>query len=217
MLHHFNRTVSPSATVAYIGATQNTSNLATYTFSNASIGTASNDRIVVVGIGSVLVSSGSVSSVTIGGNAAQIWTQSTTSGNPTGETCIASLLVTSGTTATIEVTYSAGRGNCTIYVWTIKGAKSTAAKSVDSSLSLTSAATATLLGQVGAVGCAVTFTNTTGGSSFTWSGMTENADQTAETRRVSAASGALSAASNNVTATNSISNATVYISGAAWR
>ena len=212
MLHHALRTVSPSAVVTYIGATQDTNNLTSYTFTNASIGTASNDRIVVVGIGSVAVSAGTVSSVTIGGNTANIDTQ--ISG---GQTCIASLLVTSGTTATIVVNYTAGRGNCTIYVWTITKAKSISPKSVDSQSNSTSNPSITLNGQTGAVGCAVTFVNTTGTSSFTWTGMTENADQTAETRRVSAASGSLNSNSNTVTATNSLANATVHLSGASWR
>lgn len=212
LLSHALRTVSPSAVVTYIGAVQDTNNLTSYTFTNVNIGTASNDRIVVVGIGSVSVSAGSVSSVTIGGNTATINTQA--SG---GQTCVVSLLVTSGTTATIVVNYTAGRGNCTIYVWTITKAKSIAAKSADSQSNTTSNPSITLNGEAGAVGCAVTFVSNTGTSSFTWAGMTENADQTAETRRVSAASGLLNSSLNTVTATNSIANATVFLSGASWR
>lgn len=212
MLSHFLRTVSPSAVVTYIGASQNTLNQTSYTFTSTSIGTASADRIVVVGIGSVAVSAGNVSSVTINGTNATINTQISS-----GETCIASLPVASGGTATIAVNYTAGRGNCTMYVWTIKKAKSVASKSADSQSSTTSNPSITLDGQDGAVGCAVTFVNTAGTSSFTWSGLTENADQTAETRRVSAASGSLNASSNTVTATNSLTNADVKLSGASWR
>jgi hypothetical protein len=201
-----------AAVVAYIGDSQDTANRTTYSFSNVSIGTASSDRIVVLGISGVSVSEGSVSSVTIGGTEATIHTQVSN-----GQTCIASLVVPSGTTATIGVTYSAGRGNCTVYVWTIKQASSSSPLSVDSQTNSTSSTSITLDGQVGAVGCAVAFVLTTGSSTFSWSGLTVSADQAAETRRTSGASGNLANSSNTVTATNSLSSSTVLLSGASWR
>jgi hypothetical protein len=210
LLSHALRTVSPPAVVSYIGSTQNTSNLSSYTFSNVSIGTASADRIVVVGGGGPNSAAGSlVSSITIGGNTATVHTQASAS-----QSWLASLLVPTGTTATIVVNYGNTKLNCTIFVWTITRAKSTTPNSA-STAETTTSASINLNGQAGAVGCAVVFSPA--GGTYTWTGLTENADLDAEGRRISSASGSIVLPTNTITATNSTTGQNTFLSGASWR
>lgn len=79
---------------------------ASATFTNAAIGTASADRIVVVCVSSKVGIDGPTVACTIGGNAATKALQNTLANGYIQS--IHYLLVTSGTTATVVVTYSGG-------------------------------------------------------------------------------------------------------------
>lgn len=96
----------PSAVIAYIGSNGSDSNLATYTFSGQSIGTASSDRFVMVCVHGTRNAATSISSVTIGGNAATAIVTGNDS-NGFSVSGIYGLLVPSGTTADIVVVFSA--------------------------------------------------------------------------------------------------------------
>jgi len=107
--------------VTFIGATMNTSAATIYTFTAVNIGTASSDRLVVVSAQAGTNNSRTISTVTIGGNAATILANSTAAPNPV---CMAQLLVTTGTTANIVVTWNGGVSRTRINVWTVTGYQS---------------------------------------------------------------------------------------------
>lgn len=112
----------------WIGNTEDTSTATVYTFTSASIGTASSDRHVIVGVVRPGSGAATVSSMTIGGVSATI--DLTVGANLSGAG-FGRLLVTSGTTATIVVTMSASAASCGILVWTIKGAPSLTVSDTD--------------------------------------------------------------------------------------
>lgn len=88
-----------------------------------SIGTASADRVVVVGFHGGAALSSSATNVDIGGTTATIDIQtSPTDSFPTG---MAHALVTAGTSVTITVTYSSSMSNNSIAVWAVTGTTTT--------------------------------------------------------------------------------------------
>ena len=93
----------------------------TYTFSGADIGPAASDRIVVVTCHTESAIA-ALSSATIGGSAADIHVQSN---NGNVVTSIISLLVTTGTTADIVLTWDQETFRCIIGVWSLTGADAT--------------------------------------------------------------------------------------------
>ncbi|TIL94670.1 MAG: hypothetical protein E5Y73_11220 [Mesorhizobium sp.] len=102
----------------------------THTYTNAPIGTAAADRLVIVAIAARRNAAGvrTVTGVTIGGNAATINVQTNVTGVSSGITvAIASLVVAAGTDATVVVTYSAGLSQSFISVYTVTGLNSTTA------------------------------------------------------------------------------------------
>jgi hypothetical protein len=106
--------VPPS--IAYIGFAADFSNATIYTFTDEDIGSEAASRIVVVACHS---DGGNVtlSSVTIGGNAASL----ITTGGTQPRCALAYLVVPTGTTATIVVTWSGGVTRSRIDVWSLKG------------------------------------------------------------------------------------------------
>lgn len=120
---------SSGPNLSYIGTHVDENATQTRTYSNVSIGTAASDRLVVV---CVMAGGGSdaPTSITVGGNSATIHAQGEASywQNAT----VASLTVTSGTTATIAVTLgSPDGGPCVISVYTITGLGSTTPQDTD--------------------------------------------------------------------------------------
>jgi hypothetical protein len=110
--------VSPPS-LAFVGFTGNTSDLSAYTFTNHAIGDAAADRVVVVCVSVRSSGSSSVTSVSIGGNAA------TSLVAASGVGAIANfyaLLVPSGTTATIVVNIGGSAAqSCAVAVWALTG------------------------------------------------------------------------------------------------
>ena len=108
--------------LTYIGENLSTSNVDSYSFTSEPIGTAAADRlVVVVALTNVCAS---FSSITIGGVSATIHEQLADSGTSPCQ-AIASLLVTTGTTATIVVNLSDSGGHMAIGVYNITGLNST--------------------------------------------------------------------------------------------
>jgi hypothetical protein len=105
-------------TLTYVTSVSDTADATTYTFTAASIGAATADRVIVVGCGGSIVASRTISSVTLGGNAMTAVTTTAAGDSPTG---IYSLVVPSGTTATIVVTFSGGVSRCGISIWSLTG------------------------------------------------------------------------------------------------
>lgn len=114
-------TAASTPSIAYIG-TSDVSTGTPHTFTNHAIGAAAADRLVVVVAQPVGTDgSGEVTSLTIGGNAA---TRHTTEIGQLPQ-AIFSLLVTSGTTATIEANTVGGASGLKIHVYTITSSNST--------------------------------------------------------------------------------------------
>jgi hypothetical protein len=90
-------------TTTYIATTGDTSDASTYTYTDVGIGTAAASRCVVVSLESrkAVAAASTVTSVTIGGSVATILKQAQVGVTSTNLVAIASLLVPSGTTATV--------------------------------------------------------------------------------------------------------------------
>jgi len=138
----------------------------TYTFSGADIGPAASDRIVVVTCHTE--GGASVSSATIGGSTADIHIQSN---NGNVVTTIISLLVTTGTTADIVVTWNTSTLRCTIGIWSLTGAEEVV---VDTDSAAAASGTAqTLTVTIPAEGTAISGdSHGTGTTPTTWGGST---------------------------------------------
>ncbi|KKL65245.1 hypothetical protein LCGC14_2156910 [marine sediment metagenome] len=169
-----------AVTSTFIDNTKIDANQTVYTFSNHAIGTASADRYVVVGVGGRGGADKSVSSVTVGGTSltelvelkAFVNTSALWWGN-----------ITTGTTADIVVTWdSSGRTGTGIGVYTLTGVDGTVSDTAsDSDANGTDAASINLTVPAGG---AVIATNKAGGlisaSTWTWTGVTEDFEQTIE-------------------------------------
>jgi len=157
--------------ISYIGTMDVAIPAAIATFTNQAIGTPASDRLVVVLIGGWRAGlARTLSSVTIGGNAATIHLQQTNTGGSAGPTlAIASLVVATGTTATIVATYSSGEAQATSHVYTITGLNSTTPVATNSAAVASGDPSTTV--NVTGTGVAVALwsgtTNTTGPATFT--------------------------------------------------
>lgn len=142
MLSHFLRAATPKTSAAvttnYIGTVGSATSTTTYTFTSTDIGTAASDRIVFIAVSGSGGTNLSLNSVTIGGVSATLINTGFLSFGTIG---CAYLNVTSGTTATVVVTYSGTRARCSIDVYTVYGSSGTPS---DTALTL-QAATATTI------------------------------------------------------------------------
>lgn len=161
----------PAPTVTYVTVLGSSSNLFTYTFSGAAIGTASADRLVVVCamINATSTTTYSISSITIGGVSAPIVVSSSLGRN----SAIAYLLVPTGTTANIVVNLSGSGtpGRCAVGVFNVKGYTNATPEFVGSAYSDTSVADLTIPANVssGAAIIACCYVGNNGTSGATWS------------------------------------------------
>ncbi len=191
----------------------------TYTFTNKAIGTAATGRRIIVGVSSGAGSSATISSLTIGGNAATqvAFLDGTVSLSMISAIYI--LQVDTGTTATIVVTFSGSRSSCGVGVW--------AAYDLQSSTATFTGTSSGSPPSVGSVSCnaggvivaqSIVYAGST--PTFTWSGLTERFDeqlvsQVAQT----GASDAFASAQSGVTVTStpSITRTNASLSVAAFR
>lgn len=181
-------TPAADATVVLTDIDENMANSASYTFTGASIGTASADRLVAVVVhGGANLASPVSPAVTIGGNAAtEVLTAIGSSGNLRAITSISILAVAAGTTADIVVTGN-NLTRCIIEVYAITGIPSATASdtgSATNNIALSDTLTIPNGGVVigGSTGFVV--------SSMTWA----NVAETATTDRVVEANTTVSAA-----------------------
>ena len=138
------------STLAFTASAVNSGSQSSYTFSSQAIGTASSDRVVVVGV-SAGNSPADVSSMTIGGVGAAHAVSQTNS----TETEIWYATVPTGTTASVVVNFSGGKGRCGIGVWALTGVSGVGSKKLTSSgsnaITVTPNAGATEVASVSAV------------------------------------------------------------------
>jgi hypothetical protein len=139
-----------------------------YSFASTAIGTAFSDRYVVVAV----YTTTAVSSVTVAGQACSLIRDSNSF-----SFYITDSPVTSNTTATIAVNTSTNSSRCVIGVWSVRGAvKPVLAGSYGASSTSPSATFNSDAGDV-ILGIARNF----GGTSLTWTGLTERGNVTYET------------------------------------
>lgn len=117
MLHHFNRAANKKK-LTFLQYTDNTAGQTSYTFNSQNLGTATNDRVIIV---CALGSAGSaftLNSITLGGNA---MTSVITTGSTTIPTSIYRITSTSGTSADVVVTFSGTSTRAAIAMYSLTG------------------------------------------------------------------------------------------------
>lgn len=161
--------------ISFIGSAGDVANATTYTFSSQSIGTAADDRIVVVTTNSE--GSDALSSGTIAGVSATVHATAPTGANGLGAG-VMSAVVPTGTTGDVVVTWTEGAVRCEIGIWTITGANTTV-NDTDTDVQA-SATVSTLNVDIPVNGCAIgahTY-SATGGIAYT--GSTERYNESVE-------------------------------------
>jgi len=166
----------PVAQSTYASDAVNVVNQSSFSFTSQGIGTAANNRYVVVCVTLRSLSSGiAISSLTVGGQATTLLSSEldTSAGDYAG-LLITNAPVTSGTTATIAFTMTLGNSSGTVIgVWALTGLTSTTptATAVSNASPPSASITASAGGTV--LGCAMT---DAGSSSFTWTNATKAFD-----------------------------------------
>jgi hypothetical protein len=186
-------------TVDFLESASDTNDLTEYTFAGVSLGTASADRLIVVGIAARSVSSTTISSVTIGGVTATVATSGSGAGS---KAAIAYATVPTGATGDIVVTFSGAHVRCGIGVWRITGASTTP---TDTFTSVTVVRSGTVTIAAGGAALAVCYQNT---SATDWTGATEEWDTPSELNASYSGAKKTSAAGEGATIT--MSGASAY-------
>lgn len=161
---------------------------ASHTYSSTGIGTAAADRLVVVAFGGSN-NSATVSSVTIGGNAATVYYIGTAQPQIVG---FAVLLVTSGTTADIVINFSTTQDHGAIAVYSVYGANATPTATDFTDTTDTYQYTANVPAGGLVIACA-TDNNSSTEPQWTWTGPTEDRDISMGAKTFSSASALLAA------------------------
>jgi hypothetical protein len=218
MLTKFLRSASGNASaptqVSYITNVLQDSGASSYTFTNTNIGGAG--LIVVVIHGERGTGSYSVSSCTIGGVSATIHL------NPSVETscAIVSAVITSGSTATISVTFDQTLSRCAIGVYRVTGYVSTTpvATGTQTVTSGTSLSTTLNTSANGIVIAGVTSSTTNSG--FTWTNITENYEVRSSTILTSLSGASSTTTGGNLTVSTTASLSVgefAVLSAVSWR
>lgn len=194
------------ASLSYRTNLESSSNATSYTFSGTDIGTAASDRLVVVGSVAAAASGGAnVTSLTVGGSAATFDVRA--SSGHTSE--LWHRAVTTGTTASIVVNYSANMVSCGIAVWALYGVNATPFDTATTTTSSTQI-------DIPAGGIVVGNARIDPGST-TWTGATEDFENTTLGDALAGYSGASrQAVSAETNTTISVSATNGYIAAASW-
>lgn len=162
---------------SFLQATNDTSDLTTYTFSSQNLGTASSDRHIIVVVESRKAGAATtISSITIGGITADIVLQQSNSDSNSNIAGIAIANVPTGTTGDIVITFGAGMVRCAIQVYSATGLASSTA--YDTDFSTASDPVGSL--DIPAGGFAIAGGVSNSASSATWTNLTEDHDNTLE-------------------------------------
>lgn len=206
-------TPSP-AVLTYIGSTPAIENAATYTFAAHAIGTAAADRLVIV-CPAANGGSGTISSVTCGGVAMNAVVTPIEQVNTVAG--IYSLLVTTGTTADIVVTYASSRNRSAISVYTLNNLESTTAYHTATGSAADTDTAVSINYQDG--GAVIGVAHVNGNRTATWTNLTENYDSVVEsTSAHTSASKATTTGATGETITVTFSGANDHVLAvASWR
>lgn len=197
--------------ITYVTNVSDATDQTTYTFAGTSIGAASNDRVIVVTIGSRSNSARTISAVTIAGVTA---TNIATANNTGGGAEIAAIYaaaVPTGTTGSIVVTFSGAMLRIGVGVFTLTGKPSVTAFATSTVTPTGSSPTTTISSPINGAIVAVNFANSSGTASTVWTGLTERYDINPETASsgTSGASSTFTAAQNSLTVTATVTSVTV--------
>ena len=153
-----------------------------WTFTGMSIGTASADRFVIVGVFAPSTStddSDAISGVTIGGITATRLAQATTNpgtGEENHQIAFYGATVATGTTASIVVSTNSARASMSIGVWAATGLQSNTPTDTASDVTVaTNALSANIDVQAGGFILGISMTQN-GGETCTWTNLTEDFD-----------------------------------------
>lgn len=166
----------PDASISYRTTETQDSAATTYTFTSKDIGTAATGRRIIVGVIGSGAASRTISSVTVGGNAATAI--NFVEGSGTGaflQSAIYIIQVDAGTTATVVVTFSAGNNRCSVGIWAAYDLQSSTATATGTSVANPQTASLNISAGGIAIGVANGFDNNalTG---YSWTNLTENFD-----------------------------------------
>lgn len=117
MLHHFNRAANKKK-LTFLQYDANTAGQTSYTFTSQNLGTATNDRVIIVCAFGSAGSAFTLNSVTLGGTA---MTSVVTTGSANAPTSIYRITSTSGTSANVVVTFSGTSTRCAIAMYSLTG------------------------------------------------------------------------------------------------
>lgn len=168
-----------AATVSNTDHTSSSSALTTYTFSTRAIGTAATGRrIIVIATGYSTTGGRTISSVSVGGNAATHVVTGTDSGGAVNSHLagIYIIQVDTGTTATIDVVFSAGMAGCDVGIFAAYDLLSSTP--TDTGTSNANPMTDTIDIAAGGICVAGNELYATGATGHSWTGLTERYDDT---------------------------------------
>ena len=179
------------AAATFAGSSGTDTNQTTYNFTGLAIGTASNDRYVVVATNTT--STVTCNSVSVAGTACTKLVERTN--DATLSIWITNTPITSGTTATVSVTFSGASTNCGVVTWAVTGLELTTARDTMSGVGTT------LSGTIDVPADGVLIAAATGLDSASWTGATERVEQSVDSLVVSitGASDAFATAQTNRT------------------
>lgn len=168
-------------TFAYITSNSSATDATSYTFAGTSLGTAGPNRLIVVGSAARSGASNSYSSVTVGGSAMSSAVVRNAAQTNVG---LHYLLVPTGISADIVVTFTGTAARCGIGVWALYNLAQQAARSTASDTAATLALSLNTFPD--AIALAITYTG--GSTSEVWTGLTENFDVAPESSHILGAS-----------------------------
>lgn len=213
---------APLPALTYVTHLESSAGSSTVTFTAASIGTASSDRLVIVSVGASKAigawSANPITSLTIGGNAATLAGNQKLTGGVQGSAVAAiyCLTVPSGTSADIVVNLAASYIGCGVVIWSSTGLNSSTptATADDNTDPLSQSLTVSSDG----FGIGFAINDNSSGQSWAWSGMTErsDADNGGATHGICSGADTTTSGSVSVTATPSAFNRPALVL-ASWR
>lgn len=152
------------ASVSFCENRQSSTDASSYTFSAVSLGAAATGRRIVIGVAGSKGGTVSVTSVTVGGNAAtQLCTDEGSGGGANKRTALYIITVDSGTSADIVVTYSGTCARSGIGVWAVYDLQSSTPVATATSQTVDPYTSGSLSHNAGGVGIYVAYTYYSGG------------------------------------------------------
>ncbi len=181
MLSQMMRAARLKPALSFRATYTNTADLQTYSFANCDIGGLSGaHRIVVVVVHATSASNATVSSIVIGGVTSSLGGSSNVS--TTNIATFGAASSPTGTTATIDVTFSQGVGNCTISVYAIYSVQNLSWQTTTTQATGTSrSVNFALYGRYDIVIACITYQDVATATT-TWTGVNEYYDADVETR-----------------------------------